>query len=92
MTSEEFLQRLEELNKQTNLKFKYHYSYIPNCGCFDEMWINETQTPHYLIDRIKDDLESGRSYNTISYDTDDYYRRYIDINDIIIKDGFLVFN
>lgn len=91
MTSEEFIQRLEEL-KPLNIKFKYHYSYIFNCGCFDEMWINETQPIKYLIDRIKDDMKSGRTYNRISYDTDDYYRRYVDINEIIIKDGYLEFN
>lgn len=91
MNSIEFIQRLEEL-KSLNFKFKYYYTYITNCGCFDEMWINdESQTVQYLIDCIKDDLEAGRVYNTISYDTDDYYRRYVDINDIIIKDGLLEF-
>ena len=55
------------------------------------MWVNETQPVQYLIDCIKDDMKSGRTYNSISYDTDDYYRRYVDINDIIIKDGYLEF-
>lgn len=91
MTSEEFIQRLEDL-KPLNIKFKYHYSYISNCGCFDEMRENETQNIQYLIDSIKNDMNTGRTYNTIKYDTDDYYRRYVDINDIIIKDGFLEFN
>lgn len=86
MNSTEFLQRLEEL-QPLGIKFKYHYSYIPNCGCFDEMWLNETQTVQYLIDAIKED----RFYNNISFDTDDYYRRYVDINDIAIKDNYLEF-
>ena len=42
MNSTEFIKRLEEL-KQTNLKFKYYYSYL-GFGCFDEMFLNETQT------------------------------------------------
>lgn len=91
MTSEEFIQRLEEL-KELNIKFKYHYSYISNRGCFDEMWENENQPIQYLIDSIKNDMKAGLMYNAIKYDTDDYYRRYVEINDIIIKDGFLEFN
>lgn len=90
MNSTEFIKRLEEL-KSLNIKFKYHYSYM-NCGCFDEMWVNENQTVQYLIDCIKDEMKEGRVYNTITYDTDDYYRRYVDINEIIVKDGFLEFN
>ena len=93
MNSIEFINKLEEL-KQLNLNFNYYYLYISNCGCFDEMWINDThqpQTPQYLIDCIKLDLESGRSYNTISYDTEEDYRRYVSINDIIVQDGCLEF-
>lgn len=85
MNTTEFLQRLEEL-KSTNLKFKYHYSYI-GFGCFDEMWLNTTQTTQYLIASIKDD----RFYNSITFDTDDDYRRYVDITDIVIKDDYLEF-
>lgn len=85
MNSTEFIKRLEEL-KQTNLKFKYYYSYL-GFGCFDEMFLNETQTAQYLIDFIKED----RFYESISYDTDDYCRRYISINDIIVKDNYLEF-
>lgn len=85
MNSIEFIKRLEEL-KSTNLKFKYYYSYI-GFGYFDEMFLNETQTIQYLIDAIKDD----RFHNTITFDTDDYYRRYVDINNIIVKDNYLEF-
>jgi hypothetical protein len=51
------------------------------------MWINETQTVQYLIDSINED----RFYESITFDTDDYNRRYIDINDIIVKDSYLEF-
>ena len=81
MNSTELVKRLEEL-KQTNLKFKY-YSYL-GFGRFGEMWINETQTVQYLIDSIKED----RFYESITFD---YNRRYININDIIVKDSYLEF-
>ena len=42
MNSIEFVKRLEAL-APLGVKFKYYYSYL-GFGCFDEMFLNETQT------------------------------------------------
>lgn len=85
MTSKEIIQKLTSYI-HTDLKFEHEYCLFLDY-IIEEMYENESQTIKDLINVIAQSNYDG----DMRLDTNYEKKRYIYINDIIIKDGYLKF-
>ena len=85
MTAKEIINKLNKY-VHTDLKFKYEYMLFTDY-IIEEIDENEDQSISDLIDVIKEAEYDG----DMRLDTNYEKKRYIYINDIIIKDGYLEF-